>query len=651
MQSKYADLLATLVKDRDLNKSIDIAYKYWKIYKRNVSLTENLVQLLIKNGDYTLAIECIKETIDLIKNTRLKVHVERFNFLITEIWLRHMGREDIARARLLQHLENLKRDYDTYKHLEPYFEEVGDHETRAQLTLNRVYLAIERDNRALCFEALNDYRKQKFAVKSRLDQAYADVLKSFTLEPKILLEIIDDENLAIDWKELEKNLEKGLESQSLESRRAYLLCLIKISRIHTKDLCREIDYSERILAFSKVPKEIFDSLEHYYRKIDDKESLLALLKKKLYVSPLEERLGVIRNIIAVTPVDDFEQNYFALRCLELESFEEIKSRLYYYDLMQADEEYFDLLETALEKPWPREEKAQILKSAINKIDGLSEVYSSVSLSSLLEKLEESSLDQLEFLRFKLKLVAGQKASGSWIGIYEKLLDLGVDEGWSIEKLVAEITDNRVLVDFTKKLVNANAARIDEVRRLVYSMRFDLDMHGSDVLESIKYVAETEILDRKTLDFILETKWGVDDWSSVIINQISHLDSSLIESYSLSLLELIERAGPPDHDICQRYRDEIYSKIDTDKKSTIIFSLFNLTDDYSNLQRVFLDEAFKLIKQDLLAEKSFTLIQSVLDSGYKKSEILSLISETLRDENIDYRDHSLKLLDILISEKR
>ena len=58
--------------------------------------------------------------------------------------------------------------------------------------------------------------------------------------------------------------------------------------------------------------------------------------------------------------------------------------------------------------------------------------------------------------------------------YEKLLDLGVDEGWSIEKLVAEITDNRVLVDFTKKLVNANAARIDEVRRLlVYSMRFDL----------------------------------------------------------------------------------------------------------------------------------------------------------------------------------
>ena len=231
-----------------------------------------------------------------------------------------------------------------------------------------------------------------------------------------------------------------------------------------------------------------------------------------------------------------------------------------------------------------------------------------------------------------------------------MLDLGVDEGWSIEKLVAEITDNRVLVDFTKKLVNANA-RIDEVRRLVYSMRFDLDMHGGDVLESIKYVAETEILDRKTLDFILETKWGVDDWSSVIINQISHLDSSLIESYSLSLLELIERAGPPDHDICQRYRDEIYSKIDTDKKSTIIFSLFNLTDDYINLQRVFLDEAFKLIKQDLLAEKSFTLIQSVLDSGYKKSEILSLISETLRDENIDYRDHSLKLLDILISEKK
>ena len=120
-------------------------------------------------------------------------------------------------------------------------------------------------------------------------------------------------------------------------------------------------------------------MEHYYRKIDDKESLLALLKKKLYVSPLEERLGVIRNIIAVTPVDDFEQNYFALRCLELESFEEIKSRLYYYDLMQADEEYFDLLETALENPWPREEKAQILKSAINKIDGLSEVYSSVKL--------------------------------------------------------------------------------------------------------------------------------------------------------------------------------------------------------------------------------------------------------------------------------
>ena len=42
--------------------------------------------------------------------------------------------------------------------------------------------------------------------------------------------------------------------------------------------------------------------------------------------------------------------------------------------MQADEEYFDLLETALEKPWPREEKAQISKSA-SKTDGLLEVYS------------------------------------------------------------------------------------------------------------------------------------------------------------------------------------------------------------------------------------------------------------------------------------
>ena len=104
------------------------------------------------------------------------------------------------------------------------------------------------------------------ANKTKLERAYGAVLKEFTIEPSLLLTIIDDDSLSIDWNELEKNLEKGLEKQSIESRKSYLLCLIKINRFHSKNLAAEIDYSERILAFDQIPEDIFTRLEEYYSK-------------------------------------------------------------------------------------------------------------------------------------------------------------------------------------------------------------------------------------------------------------------------------------------------------------------------------------------------------------------------------------------------
>ena len=137
IQSKYADLLSQLLKESDFDESVAIAYKFWKSYKKNITLTENLVELLIIKKDFTLAIECLKSTIDHIQDSRLKIHIESLNLKITEIWLRHLKRHDIAETRLMQHLAELGRDYEAYKNMEKYFAELGDCEARAQLVLNK----------------------------------------------------------------------------------------------------------------------------------------------------------------------------------------------------------------------------------------------------------------------------------------------------------------------------------------------------------------------------------------------------------------------------------------------------------------------------------------------------------------------------------
>ena len=115
------------------------------------------------------------------------------------------------------------------------------------------------------------------------------------------------------------------------------------------------------MAFNKVPLDVFNRLERHYTKLENHEGLRALLKKKLYISSDEESMDIIRKIMSVTPIDDFEQNYFAIRALELSSVEEFKSRLKYYDLLDAHTDYFDILERALDLEWPREEKEEILR--------------------------------------------------------------------------------------------------------------------------------------------------------------------------------------------------------------------------------------------------------------------------------------------------
>ena len=85
----------------------------------------------------------------------------------------------------------------------------------------------------------------------------------------------------------------------------------------------------------------------------------------------------------------------------------------------------------------------------------------------MDRLEKVSLDTVSFLRFKLKITVDKGDFKSCLVIYEKLLDLGIDEGWNLAEISKLIPSTMGKIDFSEKLLKTNIERLDEVKHLVY----------------------------------------------------------------------------------------------------------------------------------------------------------------------------------------
>ncbi|MFW7377418.1 MAG: tetratricopeptide repeat protein [Oligoflexus sp.] len=329
--------LAQLLESRNLAEAISYAMKAWQMAPHRYITAEYASELLLRDAKPEKAITVLDETIRQLQSSRSKRKLAELELKVGEIWWLKLHRRDLAQERFKRAMKLHSTDIDFLHRLIAAYRSMDERALEIRIYERIFDLSIRKQIKDEIFKSVSvlvHYFQKEKNDPARRSHIYQTLIRYYILKPEELFDIIDLENIEIDWEQLFQSVERQVQSDKKIDAKMYYLLLgrIAIQKLNDRDLGAL--YYEKCIKLGKVEPAIYEFLEAYYSKKKDHRNRARILKIQLKESGSnsQSRIDLLRQLFyASESFDDPEVDHYALRILiEDRDSEPVKRRFLMY---------------------------------------------------------------------------------------------------------------------------------------------------------------------------------------------------------------------------------------------------------------------------------------------------------------------------------